>query len=174
MKSYIKVVLVLVVAGAFLTGCGPKPMPAPTALVAPQPIMDNSGEFLSPYTQDGVMAEWTDKAINVSMSASVGSAVGAYAGQRALSFIPFVGGMLGQKAGAALARQAALSAIGGEEFIKESSDISFNSSSDLSVYMYVMFSSHEHYADALKATQSIYPEMKQGYIQAIYAAGEGR
>ncbi|MDA7817191.1 hypothetical protein N9A28_03255 [Sulfurimonas sp.] len=174
MKSYIKLVLVGAIGVVMLTGCGmqqPKPLPLPTDIEAPQAIMDNSGMYMCPFTQDEVMAEWTDKAINVSTSASVGSAVGAYAGQRALSFIPFVGGMLGQKAGAAIARKVALESIGGEEFIKESSDISFNNLGDLGVYMYVKFSSNENYADALSATMKIYPDLNyQVYMNAIRLA----
>ena len=36
---------------------------------------------------------------------------GNYAGQKAMEQVPFVGGFLGKKAGEALGRQAALSAI---------------------------------------------------------------
>jgi hypothetical protein len=56
---------------------------------------------------------------------------------------------------------------GGEEFIRNNSDISFNSVQDLAVYMYAKNSSHKDYAEALKLTQEIYPELKTAYFAAI-------
>jgi len=168
-KSFVAVVTVMSLF--LLSGCfaQPKP-PSPQQVKIPQPIMDNSGKYLCPYTQDGVMAEWTDKAIGVGASGAVGGAVGAYAGAKLLEQVPFVGGWLGQKAGNALGREIALKSAGGEEFMKETSDISFNTVNELSVYMYAKFSGHEHYQDALKSTMEIYPDMKQTYMRAIYAA----
>ena len=52
-------------------------------------------------------------------------------------------------------------------------DISFNTVDELSVWMYAKYSTNEHYAEVLKATQEIYPEMKQRYFAAIQAAGNG-
>lgn len=170
-KKTINGVAVAFLGAIILTGCAMQPtFPQPTELVEPQAIMDNSGEIMCPYTQDGVLAEWTDKAINVGAAAGVGGAVGAYAGQKALEFIPFVGGFLGQKLGDEAARAIALESIGGEEFLKESSDLSFNTVEELSVYMYINFSTNEHYADALESTMDIYPDMKQGYYAALQSA----
>jgi hypothetical protein len=63
--------------------------------------------------------------------------------------------------------------VGGEEFIRANSDMSFNSVDDLALYMYVKNSSHKDYAEALKLTQEIYPELKTRYGQAILTASRG-
>mgnify|MGYP000020370598 CR=1 FL=1 len=91
-------------------------------------------------------------------------------GSKLLEQIPFVGGFLGQAAGDAAGRAIALEAAGGEEFMKETSDLSFNSLDNLSVYVYAKFSSHEHYQSALNATMDIYPDMKKIYMSSIYEA----
>jgi hypothetical protein len=84
--------------------------------------------------------------------------------------IPFVGGFLGQKLGETAGRAVALKMVGGEEFIKANSDMSFNSVRDLALYMYVRNSTHKDFQQALELTQQIYPELKQEYYAAIIAA----
>jgi len=159
----------------FLTACYVAPQvatPDQLAQVAPAPIEGNTGKYMSPYTSDGVLAEWVDKAINAKMGAAVGSAVGAYAGQKALENIPFVGGFLGEKAGNAAGRAIALEASGGLEFITASSDLSFDKIEDLAVYLYATYGMTEHFQDALEATWEIYPELKTGYYPAINRASQ--
>ena len=129
---------------------------------------------MSPYTQDDVLAPWVDKAIKVKLASQGGAMVGSYAAQKALSQIPFIGGMLGDSAGGAVGRSIALKAIGGEEFLKSTSDISFNSLDDLAVYMYAKNSSHPAYKDALSSTMEIYPALKQSYTRAITKASRVR
>ncbi|MBF0127374.1 MAG: hypothetical protein HQM02_09210, partial [Magnetococcales bacterium] len=55
-------------------------------------------------------------------------------------------------------------------YIKETSDLSFNSLPDLSLYIYSKFGTTEHYADALKATMAIYPELQQIYHGTLQGA----
>ncbi|RDV28038.1 hypothetical protein DXV75_03475 [Alteromonas aestuariivivens] len=172
MKNSIKFTLLSAML-LVVTGCVSVPnlgTPAQLSMVAPTPIEDNTGAFMSPYTSDGVLAEWVDNAVNAKMGSAIGGAVGAYAGQKLAENIPFVGGWIGQSVGETLGRKVALEAAGGEEFIRESSDLSFNSVQDLAVYIYVNYSHTEHYQDALEATWEIYPELKHGYMQALYSA----
>lgn len=153
------------------TGCVTAPaFPTPGQIAAPAPIEDNSGKYMSPYTSDGVVAEWVDKAMKAKMGAQVGGMIGAYAGQKAMEQIPFLGGFLGQKAGEAMGREIAVKASGGWEYIKSTSDLSFNSVQELSVWMYATHGSNEHYAEVLAAIQEIYPEMKTQYYAAIQNA----
>lgn len=171
-RKLLKLLSVTLLGSLFFVGCAamqPR-MAAPHELVPPKPIKDSSGLYACPYTQDGVLAEWTDKAIHVGAAASIGSAIGAYAGQKALSFVPFVGGYLGEAVGNAAGRAIALKSIGGEEFLKKSSDLSFNDLNDMSVYMYIKYSTNEHYPSALKATMEIYPDLKQTYAIALQKA----
>lgn len=144
-------------------------LPAGQAM-AVEPIPNSSGRYLSPYTSDGVFAEWVNRTVDGRTGAAVGGAVGAYAGQRAMESVPFVGGFLGSQAGAAAGRRVAMEAAGGESFMRESSDLSFNSLDDMAQWMYLTHSDHPHYEDALKAAQDVYPELKQIYPRAASRA----
>jgi hypothetical protein len=169
MQKFLNVMLILF-AGIILTACAGKSIPEKSAIICPPAIMDSSGEYMCPYTQDGVLAEWTDNAINASMGAAVGKMAGAYAGQKALEFVPIVGGILGSYAGEAVGRKVALAMAGGEEFIRESSDLSFNTLEDMAVYLYVNYSEHEHYQAAIKCTGEIYPDFPKIYMVALQNA----
>ncbi len=152
-----------------VSGCAPRLL-APNELAAPEPILDNTGKYMSPYTQDDVMAEWTDKALAAKTGAAVGRLAGQYAGQKAMEQVPLVGGILGEKVGGAIGRKIAIEAAGGMEFIVETSDVSFNDIDDMAVYLYVKHSSHEYYKEALDAAMEIYPPLKKRYGQALIKA----
>jgi len=47
-----------------------------------KPRLDNKRAYLSPYTQDGVMAEWVNKSINAKMGPKIGKYTGTHAGQQ--------------------------------------------------------------------------------------------
>lgn len=166
-----KIQLMFIVALALvMSACASSPQQqwaAPHQLTAPTPSEGNSGEFMSPYTTDGVLAEWVDKAINAKMGSAVGGAAGAYAGRKLAENIPLFGGMIGQKIGDKMGREIAIKMSGGEEFIRESSDVSFANLQDMAVWMYVNHSDHPHYQDALESTWEIYPEFQHIYAPAI-------
>lgn len=143
---------------------------APAEIDAPAPIEGNGGRFMSPYTQDEVVAEWVDKAMSAKMGASLGASAGQYAGQKALENVPFFGGMLGRSAGEEVGRRIALEAVGGEEFLRSSSDLSFNTAGDLALFLYAEHSHRENFNDVLKATQEVYPELKTVYPQVAARA----
>jgi hypothetical protein len=156
-----------------LSACAMQPRLAqPNQLVAPTPVEGNAGLYMSPFTSDGVMTEWVDKAVNADMGATIGGVAGAYAGQKLAEQIPFVGGFIGSKIGDSIGREVAIEMSGGEALIKSSSDLSFNNLEDLSVWMYVSHSSNPHYQQALESTWAIYPELKTVYMQALYKASQ--
>jgi hypothetical protein len=142
--------------------------PKPDEIIAPRPKLDNSGLYMCPYTQDGVVAEWVDRAINARMGSAIGGQAGAYAGQQATSTVS--GGQLGSLVGSSIGRSIAIKASGGEEYIKKTSDISFNNMNDLAIYMYAKFSQHEHYGAVLDLTMAIYPQLYDRYFNAIKMA----
>lgn len=139
--------------------------PDPSTLTAPTPIEGNAGKYMSPFTSDGVTAAWVTKSMQVKASGQLGAMAGQYAGQKAMENVPFVGGMLGKRAGQAMGRSIALKAIGGEEFLRSSSDLSFNTTEDMATYMYVNYSTHAEYKQILEATYAIYPEFKDVYVR---------
>jgi len=145
-------------------------MAPPEQIAVPEPIQDNSGAYMNPYTEDGVLAQWVDKAINAKMGASAGGVIGAYAGQKAMEHVPFVGGILGQTMGEKMGREIAIQSAGGWDYIKESSDSSFNTVDDLAVYLYGRHSKDNHYQEALEATMEIYPDLRQRYMAAVVEA----
>lgn len=111
-----------------------------------------------------------DKAIRVKAGSTVGQAAGAIAGREVLKQILFVVGILGATVGKAIGRSIAIESIGGMEFIKKTSDLSFNSLQDMSVYLYAKHSKHPHYKAALDATFQVYPDLQQVYISSIRRA----
>lgn len=131
---------------------------------APKPLQGNSGQYMSPFTTDGVTAEWVTKAMKVQASGAIGEAAGQIAANQLLSNIPFAG-MFAGKATKSLARSAAMNSIGGEAFLKSSSDLSFNSLQEMAAYMYAFHSSHAEYRQIVKATSAIYPD-----FAAVYAS----
>jgi hypothetical protein len=133
--------------------------------VASLVINGNSGRYMSPYTSDGVTAEWVNKAINADIGATagsgVGAAAGAYAANKALESIPFAsvfGGMLGSAAGESIGRETAIEASGGWDFIRSTSDQSFSSLSDMAEYLRTVYGNEPTYADVVAATAQVYPE----------------
>ena len=164
-----------IAASLFASGCAgtmgafAPQMPIAANLVSPPPIEGTTGRYMSPFTSDGVTSGWVTESLKVSASGQAGALIGQMAGQKLLENLPF-GGMIGEAAGRHVAREAALSAIGGEEFLKSSSDLSFNDLSEMAVYMYANHSGHAEYDKILRATYAIYPDLEDVYMQAIYNA----
>ncbi len=164
--------LLAFMAAALASGCAS--LPPPGELVSPTPIQGNTGRYMSPYTSDAVLAEWVDKALNAKIGSTIGKTVGAYAGQKAFDDTPLLGAILGASIGGEIGRNLAIEASGGWEFIRETSDLSFNSLDNMSVYLYVNHSSHDHFNEAMNATFEIYPELKDRYFYAIKRARRKR
>jgi len=129
-------------------------------------IPDNSGEYMNPWTSDGVLAEWVDKAINAKMGGAIGSAAGAYAASKALENVPFIGGILGSKVGKKVGHSAAISASGGMDYIRETSDQSFRSLDDMARYLKTVHADNSNFQDAIKAADAIYPGLMQSLVSS--------
>jgi hypothetical protein len=171
LKSLTRCLLTAAIAALVLGGCAEAPtLASPAELKAPVPIAGNTGKYMSPFTEDGTVAPWVEKGRAASAGSAIGSAVGAEAGKQLLSAIPIFGGIVGQKVGEASGRAIALQMAGGEDYIRQTSDISFANVDDLAVYMYVTNSGHKDYPEVLNLTQQIYPELEERYVPAIMAA----
>ena len=138
-------------------------------LTAPTPLADNSGAFLSPYRCDGTPTEWSNKA----MTAGAGAAAGSMAAGAAVSKVPFVGGFFKKKAQAMGAQTGAVTAAGGMDFIKSTSDMSFNSADELAVYIQAKHAAIDpDFAKRVSAAMAIYPDLKTNYTKAVQAAAD--
>ena len=122
----------------------------------------SSGRYLSPYTEDDVVAEWVNRAINARIGATIGSTAGAVAGAQLGRNIPvpggqFIGGMIGSAAGQSAGRDAAIQAVGGWGFIQETSDYSFASVRDMAEYLLYHFGDRDDFMDVISAASAVYP-----------------
>lgn len=159
----------LMAASCASVGAFAPQMPVAANIISPQPIEGTTGLYMSPFTSDGVTSGWVTESLKVSASGQAGALIGQLAGQKLLENLPF-GGMIGEAAGRHMAREAALNAIGGEAFLKSSSDLSFNDLSAMAIYMYANHSGHAEYDKILRATYAIYPDLEGVYMQAILGA----
>lgn len=128
-------------------------------------IPNNSGKFLSPYTSDGVTAEWVNQAINAGIGAQIGTTAGAAAAgsiarELGESFaVVAVVSMAGSAIGEAIGRSTAIEASGGWDFIRETSDRSFNSLDDMARYLRLKHGNDENFDEVFAATRQVYPDL---------------
>jgi len=138
----------------FFGGCISGP-PRPDEVVVPTPRYDNHGKHMCCYTQDEVLAKWIDKAICAKLGASIGEYAGRETGKELLEQVPFIGGWLGEKVGQAAGRAIPIEMAGGWDYIKRTSDISFDSINDYAVYLYANYSYRENYEEVLEAVRDV-------------------
>lgn len=160
--------LSLIIISMFFVGCAT--MLKTTELQVPTPISDNSGKYLSPFTSDGTIAPWVTKGTAAKLGAAAGGYVGRKAGEKALEQVPFIGGLLGRKAGRAIGKATAMKLVGGEEYMRETSDLSFNEVDDLIVFLYSNYTTHDDWEKVYDLTKSIYPEVETRWAKAIKRA----
>lgn len=166
MRKITVAILLVCLSALFFGGCISGP-PRPDEVVVPTPRYDNHGKYMCCYTQDDVLAEWIDKAICAKLGATVGEYAGREVGKKILEQVPIIGGWLGEKAGQAAGRAIAIEMAGGWDYIKSTSDTSFDSIGDYAVYLYAKYSHRENYQEVLEAVWEIYPELKKRYAGAI-------
>jgi len=131
-----------------------------------EPREDAEGKYIFPYSSIGLITEWAEKSLN----AQAGAEVGAMAGDKAVgalaSKVPF-GGLAGGLMKGKAKELAAVTAIGGWDFIRSTSDISFDALEDYSLYMHVNFNGGPDYENALSASMAIYPELEKSHQRTI-------
>jgi hypothetical protein len=140
-------------------------------LVAPEPINGTSGKFLLPVNEQGQLTGWAEKAVNAQVGNIAGEQAGAAASRGLASAIPGGGlasGFLKKKG----KEVGATAALGGKEFIRSSSSLSFNTSDDYAVYLHAKLAGTPEYQKALTAAIALYPDLETGYDAAVTAAYE--
>lgn len=135
-------------------------------LEVPDPVEGNTGKFYFPYDKNGYITPWAEKAINAQIGAEVGGRAADTAISSLASKVP-LGGLFAGRAKDKAKETGAVVAIGGWDFIRENTDTSFNSLSDLSVYMHSEFNGESDYETALAAAMALYPELERGHERAI-------
>lgn len=162
----------------------PNPSVAPEQINAPIPIAGNIGHYKSPFAAAGTIAAWAKQRSAESDNGSdIAGAIGGSAGQqvanKALDFVPFgLGGMIGRNAGESAARSATSQTteapLPTADEIAATSNLSFASADELSLYMYARHSRNPEYQRVLELTMKIYPEMQTSYTAAIEKAAQSK
>jgi hypothetical protein len=142
---------------------------AAVAPAVPTPLTDKSGKFFLPYDEKGQLVGWANKAIGAQVGAAVGAKAGEKAGSAMLAKVPF-GGLLAGAAKKKGKELGALAAVGGADFVKQSSSFSFARLDDMALYLHVNYSSNPDYIKALAAALAIYPDLEQTYDTAVKKA----
>lgn len=160
----------------------------------PEPINDNSGTYLSPYTKEGRVTVWVKKIINnelliatshnldilVTMTTKGTGNILEEATLDSLNKNISVSALSGKTAKITdnlseelvnnlSIKDSVVSVLSSDNLVRETSDTSFDTLKDLVIYIYANYSETEHYYDAVKAMMVVYPELKfvyQDYIQS--------
>ncbi len=138
-------------------------------------VPDNSGEYMSPYTHDGVLADWVDKGVSAKAAGQLGKTAlgvtGGQVGQQYGVLAGVLGRTIGQKLGEATARSIAVNSAGGWDYIRDSSDVSFNSLAQMARFLKRHYPDHPHYALAIELTGEIYPKFRRQYKHSLKGPG---
>lgn len=139
---------------------------------APTPCTDRTGKFCVPYDENGQLTPWANKAIGAQIGAAIGAKAGEKVGSMALSHVPF-GGMFAGAAKKKGKELGALIAVGGADFVKQTSPYSFNDLNEYAVYLHLTYSGDPDYVKALGAALAIYPDLEKTYETALQRAYGG-
>lgn len=131
-----------------------------------EPIQGNTGKFLFPFDEGGNATEWADKALNAQVGAMAAekasdSAINAVAGR-----VPF-GGFMAGAAKSKAKGAGAIMAIGGWDFIKETTTLSFDRLDDYSIYLHSEYNGLPEYEKALAAAMAVYPKLEKSHKRYI-------
>jgi len=138
-------------------------------LRVPDPIDGSDGDYMFPFTKEGSLTSWGEKALTAQAGAQAGDMAADQGMKVIASSIPF-GGLFSGAAKKKAKSAGAVLAIGGWDFIKENTELSFEELSDLSVYMHSKFYGDPNYETALAASMAVYPDLEKGHEKAIKRA----
>lgn len=130
-------------------------------------IQGNTGKYMSPFTTDGVAAAWVEKSIQAKLGASVGSISGTFAAQSVADGALVATGPFGAMLGAEIGRRVALSLIGGEAVLRQSSDLSFNRLDQMALWLVATHGNHPKFDEIMNATFEIYPYLREKHDRVI-------
>lgn len=140
------------------------------------PIEGSTGKFMLPFDEAGNLTEWADKALNAQAGSAVGGVVGDKAAGAIAAKVPF-GGFLAGAAKSKAKETGAVMAIGGWDFIEETTTLSFDKLDDYSVYLHHEFNGLPGYEQALAAAMAVYPKLEKSherYVDKAYKDAKKR
>ncbi len=166
-----RTILIAMVLSVVFLGCAATIKPR-SELTPPTPAADMSGKYVSPFKSDGSVTDWAEKSWSEEVSKNIAGNIGSNVGSQVGSALGGGwGSLIGASAGKVGARKATheafLLALGGEDYIRETSELSFNSLAELSKYLYVVNSDHPQYKEALNAAMYLYPELEDVYPETL-------
>ena len=138
-------------------------------LSAAAPINGSTGKYILPIDANGTLTEWAQKAINAQVGNVAGEQAGAAAGKGLASVVPgggLAGGFLKKKGKEA----GAMAALGGPEFIRKTSSLSFDSVEAYAVYLHSKVGKSADYSKAVQAAIALYPDLEKTYSASVAAA----
>ncbi|MCB1691817.1 MAG: hypothetical protein KDI19_03575 [Pseudomonadales bacterium] len=135
-------------------------------LDVPEPVQGSGGKYMLPFDADGALTPWAEKALTAQAGAAAGAAVGDKAVGALASKVPF-GGLFSSAAKSKTKEAGAVMAIGGWDFIKENSALSFDDLDDYSVYLHAKFNGTAEYEQALAAAMAIYPKLEKTHKRSV-------
>ncbi|CAM3063055.1 hypothetical protein [Rariglobus hedericola] len=138
-------------------------------LTAPAPVADKKGKYFAPYDGNGELTPWAKKAVEANLGSIAGDKAAGGAMTALGGAIPGAG-LLSPFAKKKAKEVGAKAAVGGEEFIKNSSTYAFNSIEDYSVFLHAKFANSPTYKQALASTLAVYPELETALEPALKAA----
>jgi len=133
------------------------------------PLNNTDAKYILPFTADGELAAWAEKALTAQASAAAAGVASDKAVDTLAAKVPFGGAFSGgfKKKGKNI---AAVTAIGGWDFIRESSDQSLDDMKNYAVFLHKHYATHERYKDALAASLALYPKLEKAYVPAVKKA----
>ncbi len=118
----------------------------------PIPREDNRGDYLCPFTSDGVITRWIDRLATVQAGEQIGQEMGKFLLSKIFDGVG--GALLGREAGRAIA----LKTIGGENMLRQNSDLSFDHLDDMLLFMALNFSHHPDLELVVAALCKVWPD----------------
>lgn len=134
-----------------------------------EPMEGAKGKFVLPFDEGGNLTPWAEKALSAQAGSKVGEEVGKKAANAVASKVPF-GGFLAGAAKNKAKVTGAVMAIGGWDFIKESSVMSFDDLEEYSVYLHDEFNGSPGYEKALAAAMAVYPKLEKRHDRFVKRA----
>jgi hypothetical protein len=133
----------------------------PLVLEAPEPVKGADEKYLLPYRADGELTAWAEKGLGVSgkVAAAAGEKAGEAAGKALASKVPFGGlaaGVLKSKG----KEMGASASLGGMDFIKANSELSFKALNDFAVHLFVRHGNDGNYKEVLAVAMALYPDLE--------------